>query len=54
MAALRGPDGSAVEQARFAFEFGLVFGKSPKLLRPALADALEDAANELSGPPAWK
>ena len=30
-------------------EFGLVFGKSPKLLRAALADTLEDAGNELPG-----
>jgi transposase len=30
-------------------EFGLVFGKSPKVLRAALPDALEDGANELSG-----
>ena len=30
-------------------EFGLVFGKSPKVLRAALADVLEDATNELSG-----
>lgn len=30
-------------------EFGLVFGQSPKVLRAALADVLEDAANELSG-----
>jgi hypothetical protein len=30
-------------------EFGLVFGKSPKVLRSALADVLEDADNELSG-----
>jgi transposase len=29
-------------------EFGLVFGKSPKVLRSALADVLEDADNELS------
>ena len=30
-------------------EFGLVFGKSPKVLRLHLADTLEDASNELSG-----
>lgn len=30
-------------------EFGLVFAKSPKALRAALADVLEDAGNELSG-----
>jgi len=30
-------------------EFGLVFGKSPKVLRAALPDVLEDAGNELSG-----
>ena len=30
-------------------EFGLVFGKSPKVLRAALPEVLEDAANELSG-----
>lgn len=30
-------------------EFGLVFGKSPKILRAALADVIEDADNELSG-----
>lgn len=30
-------------------EFGLVFGKSPKVLRAALPDVLEDAANELDG-----
>jgi transposase len=30
-------------------EFGLVFGKSPKVLRALLPDALEDADNELSG-----
>lgn len=29
-------------------EFGLVFGKSPKVLRAVLADVLEDASNELS------
>jgi transposase len=29
-------------------EFGLVFGKSPKVLRAALADVIEDAGNELS------
>ena len=29
-------------------EFGLVFGKSPKVLRAVLADVIEDAANELS------
>ena len=29
-------------------EFGLVFGKSPKVLRAALADVIEDASNELS------
>jgi transposase len=29
-------------------EFGLVFGKSPKVLRAALADIIEDASNELS------
>lgn len=29
-------------------EFGLVFGKSPKVLRAALSDVLEDASNELS------
>ena len=28
-------------------EFGLVFGKSPKLLRAVLADVIEDADNEL-------
>jgi hypothetical protein len=32
-------------------EFGLVFGKSPKVLRALLPDALEDADNELSGFP---
>jgi transposase len=30
-------------------EFGLVFGKSPKVLRAVLADVLEDGANELNG-----
>ena len=30
-------------------EHGLVFGKSPKVLRAALADVIEDASNELSG-----
>jgi len=30
-------------------EFGLVFGKSPKVLRAGLAEVLEDASNELSG-----
>ena len=30
-------------------EFGLVFGKSPKVLRAALPEVLEDGANELSG-----
>lgn len=30
-------------------EFGLVFGKSPKVLRAALPEVLEDAGNELSG-----
>jgi transposase len=30
-------------------EFGLVFGKSPKVLRAQLPDVLEDASNELSG-----
>jgi transposase len=30
-------------------EFGLVFGKSPKVLRAGLADVLEDASNDLSG-----
>ena len=30
-------------------EFGLPFDKSPKVLRAALPDVLEDAANELSG-----
>ncbi len=30
-------------------EFGLVFAKSPKVLRARLADVLEDADNELSG-----
>ena len=30
-------------------EFGLVCGRSPKVLRAALADVLEDASNELSG-----
>jgi transposase len=29
-------------------EFGLVFGKSPKVLRAVLADVIEDAGNELS------
>jgi transposase len=29
-------------------EFGLVFGKSPKVLRTVLTDVLEDASNELS------
>jgi hypothetical protein len=29
-------------------EFGLVFGKSPKVLRAVLAETIEDAANELS------
>ena len=29
-------------------EFGLVFGKSPKVLRAALGDVIEDASNELS------
>jgi transposase len=29
-------------------EFGLVFGKSPKVLRAVLADIIEDASNELS------
>jgi transposase len=29
-------------------EFGLVFGKSPKALRAALVDVIEDASNELS------
>ena len=30
-------------------EFGLVFGKSPKVLRAELGDVLEDGGNELSG-----
>ena len=30
-------------------EFGLVFGKSPKVLRAGLAEVIEDASNELSG-----
>ena len=30
-------------------EFGIVFGKTPKVLRAELADVLEDAGNELSG-----
>jgi transposase len=30
-------------------EFGVVFSKSPKALRAALADVLEDASNELTG-----
>ena len=30
-------------------EFGLVFGKSPQVLRAALPDLLEDASNELNG-----
>jgi transposase len=30
-------------------EFDLVFGKSPKVLRAALADVVEDAGNELTG-----
>lgn len=30
-------------------EFELVFGKSPKVLRAALSDVLEDASNELTG-----
>jgi transposase len=30
-------------------EFGLVFGKSAKVLRAALSDVIEDASNELSG-----
>ena len=30
-------------------EFELVFGKSPKVLRAALPDVLEDASNELTG-----
>lgn len=30
-------------------EFGLVFGKSPQVLRQALADVLEDAGNEIDG-----
>ena len=30
-------------------EFGLVFGKSPKVLRAELADVIEDASNELTG-----
>jgi len=30
-------------------EAGLVFGKSPKVLREVLADVIEDAGNELSG-----
>ena len=30
-------------------EYGLVLGKSPKVLRAALPDMLEDASNELSG-----
>jgi transposase len=30
-------------------EFSLVFGKSPKVLRAALPDVLEDASNELDG-----
>ena len=30
-------------------EFGLVFGKSPKVLRAALPDVLEDAPNALNG-----
>jgi transposase len=29
-------------------EFGLVFGKSPKVLRAALTDVIEDASNELT------
>lgn len=34
-------------------EFGLVFGKSPKVLRGVLADVIEDAANELSTQARW-
>ena len=30
-------------------EFGLVFGQSPKVLRAALPDAIEDASNEMGG-----
>ena len=30
-------------------EFGVVFGKSPKVLRAGLAEVIEDASNELSG-----
>ena len=30
-------------------EFGLVFGKSAKVLREVLSDVLEDASNELAG-----
>ena len=30
-------------------EHGLVFGKSPKVLRAELADVIEDASNELTG-----
>ena len=30
-------------------EFGLVFGKGPKVLRAVLVDVLEDAGNELTG-----
>ncbi len=29
-------------------EFGLVFGKSPRVLRAVLTDVIEDASNELS------
>jgi transposase len=29
-------------------EFGLVFAKSPKVLRAQLADVIEDASNELT------
>lgn len=30
-------------------EFGLIFGKSPEVLRAALPDVLEDATNDLGG-----
>ena len=30
-------------------EYGLVFGKSPKLLRALLAYVIEDASNEMTG-----
>jgi hypothetical protein len=39
---------ACINQIRGVTEFGLAFGKSPKVLRAALADVIEDASNELS------